>query len=72
MAIHLSILYEKCFGGILHGGLFLKINVSFLSPVTIVSVKLIDCLMLTSAGVCVNGANVVENLLDFFQVFRPL
>ena len=43
MAIHLSILYEKCFGGILRGGLFLKINVSFLFPVTIVSVKLIGC-----------------------------
>ena len=28
--------------------------------------------MLTSAGVCDNGANVVENLLNFFQVFRPL
>lgn len=39
MAIHLSILYEKCFGGILREGLFLKINVSFLSPVTIVSVN---------------------------------
>ena len=52
---------------------FLKLMLVFLSPVTIVSVKLIiGCLMLTSAGVCVNGANVVENLLDFFQVFRPL
>ena len=41
--MHLSILYEKCFGGILRGGLFRKINVSFLFPVTIVSVKLIGC-----------------------------
>ena len=40
MAIRLSILYKKCFGGILLGRLFLKINVSFLFPVTTVSVKI--------------------------------